>query len=387
MTRAGHIIFADRVLIDNHFVSATIVITDGLIASVRPGPAAPGAIRLPQQAVLAPGFIDAQVNGGGGVLFNDAPTPEALRTIAAAHRAGGTTALLPTLITDHPGLIEQAAWAVRTARAEPGSGIAGLHLEGPFISPKRPGVHPPQWVRRLTRDDRAQLCSLPGDDLGALLITVAPEEMTDGDLRALSDAGAILAAGHTEATAARIDQARSAGLQGFTHLWNAMPPAAGRAPGPVSACLQDGQAWCSLIADGHHVDPVNLRLTLRCKPERVFLISDSMSPAGTELTEFNLLGRTIHRAGGRLVTDDGTLAGADLLMIDAVRNATTLAGAPLNTALRMASALPAAFLNLSDRGRIAPGYRADLVLLSGSLEILATCVEGAWTGDPLTPSP
>ena len=215
---------------------------------------------------------------------------------------------------------------------------------------------------------------------GALLITLAPETVGLDDLGALVSAGAVLSAGHTEASAACIEAARRAGLRGFTHLWNAMPPLAGRAPGPVGACLADGEAWCGVIADGLHVDPVNLGLALRCKAGRLFLVTDAMPPAGTGMSGFMLQGRPIDRSGGRLVTREGTLAGADLLMIDAVRGMMSHAGASLEEALRMASAMPAAFLGLERRGRIETGQHADLVLLSDNLAVLDTAVGGKWTG-------
>ncbi len=358
------------------FAAASVTVAGGRVSRVERGVAAAGSVRLPEGAILAPGFIDAQVNGGGGVLFNDAPTAETLRTIVDAQRAGGTTGLLPTLITDAPGQIEAAAGAVREARASAGSGILGLHLEGPFISPARPGVHDGRWIRALTADDLALLTAMADEAaLGALLVTLAPEEVSEADLLALSKAGTVLAAGHTEAR-----PTRTMGVRGFTHLWNAMPPIKSRVPGPVAACLANERAWCGVIADGIHVDPVNLKLTLRCKPGRAFLVSDSMPVAGTEMTGFILQGRPIHRTGGRLVTADGTLAGADLSMIAAVRNVIDLTGATLEDALSMASSTPADFLRMPDRGRIEAGAWADLVVLSSALHVIDTAVEGCWRG-------
>ncbi len=377
----GTTVHGERVLLPDGLGPANVTIAAGSIARVVRGRSAADARPLPAGTILAPGFIDVQVNGGGGVLFNDAPTAETLRTMAGAHRAGGTTGMLPTLITDAPGLMEAAAGAVREVRAAPGSGILGLHLEGPFISPARPGVHAARFIRTMMRADRDALIAIArSGDVGALLITLAPEMVDLDDLGVLASAGAVLSAGHTEASAARIEAARRAGLRGFTHLWNAMPPLAGRAPGPVGACLADREAWCGVIADGLHVDPVNLGLTLRCKAGRLFLVTDAMPPAGTGMSGFMLQGRQIDRSGGRLVTQDGTLTGADLLMIDAVRGMMSHADASLEEALRMASAMPAAFLGLERRGRIETGQHADLVLLSDNLVVLDTAVDGKWTG-------
>jgi N-acetylglucosamine-6-phosphate deacetylase len=378
-------IWSERVLLPDGLQAANVIVAEGRIARVQPGGAASAARRLPSGAILAPGFIDAQVNGGGGVLFNDATNQAGLRAIAGAHRAGGTTGLLPTLITDAPARMSEAVAAVRAARAVSGSGILGLHLEGPFISPARPGIHPASFIRPMVRADRDALLVAAGSDLGVLLVTLAPEEVADEDLATLAGAGIVLAAGHTVADAARLGAARRAGLRGYTHLWNAMPPVAGRAPGPVGVCLGDERAWCGVIADGVHVDPLNLLLTMRCKPGRVFLVTDAMPPAGTGLGGFSLLGRVIERRDGALRAADGTLAGADLTMIEAVRNVMTMAGASLEDALRMGSEAPAAFLGLAGRGRIEVGAFADLIVLSDGLEVMASAVEGVWNDGMVPP--
>lgn len=339
-------------------------------------------VRLPDDAILAPGFIDAQVNGGGGILFNDEPNAASALAIAAAHRRFGTTSLLPTLITDRPDKMDRAIAAVLAASRHPGGGVLGLHLEGPFISPLRPGVHDPASIRRLEPADLAWLETAPARLAGApLLLTLAPEETDDQTLAALAGAGVILSAGHTAANAERIRSAIAAGLRGFTHLYNAMPPLAGRDPGPAGAALLDTVTWCGIIADGIHVHPDMLRLALRLRPaSRMMLVTDAMPPLGTDATEFLLYGQTILRRAGRLERADGNLAGADLDMASAVRLCVQTLGVRLEEALRMASANPAAFLRVADRGRIAPGLRADLVLLSPGLNVLGTWVAGSPLG-------
>jgi N-acetylglucosamine-6-phosphate deacetylase len=356
-----------------------VVIEAGRIAAVLPDSAAAGAAQaLPPGSILAPGFIDVQVNGGGGVLFNDHPTAAAALAIAAAHRRFGTTSVLPTLITDRPAAMPAAFDAVRQAAVQPDGGVLGLHLEGPFISPHRPGVHARARIRRLEAGDIAWLAGLPAQlPGGRILLTLAPEETTDAALATLAGAGIILSAGHTAAPAARIAGALAAGLRGFTHLFNAMPPLAGRDPGPVGAALVDVASWCGIIADGVHVDPVALRLALRAKPRgRVFLVTDAMPPLGTPATTFQLYGETIARRDGRLLRADGTLAGADLDMAAAVRNCVALLGLEAEEALRMAACYPADLLGVTDRGRIAPGLRADLVLLSPALTVQRVWVGG-----------
>jgi len=338
-----------------------VLIEDGRIQDLTHAPP-PGVSveRLPQHLILAPGFIDAQVNGGGGALFNDSPDLPTLRAIAAAHRRFGTTALLPTLITDTPDKMRQAAACVRAATAAGEPGIIGLHLEGPFLNPARKGVHPEALIRPMSEDDLRFLCE---DTPRPLLLTLAPECVDSTALPRLASAGITVAIGHSAASCEQAWGALDAGARGFTHLFNAMPPLAGRDPGPVGAALaSDGHA--GIIADGHHVHPANLRLALRAKgAERLMLVTDAMASVGSDILAFRLHGRTIRVADGRLTTEDGTLAGAHLDMATAVRNAVVLMGASLAEALRMASATPADFLGVRDRGRLVPGATADLVAL------------------------
>jgi N-acetylglucosamine-6-phosphate deacetylase len=358
-----------------------LLINEGRIEGILPEASAPPADAtrrvLPAGSILAPGFIDVQVNGGGGVLFNEHPTADAARAIAAAHRRFGTTSVLPTIITDRPEVMRAGFAAVREAMAQPDGGVAGLHLEGPFISLRRPGVHDPARIRPMTEEDADWLAGIAADL--PLLLTLAPEDVADTYLRRLAAAGVVVSAGHTAASAERIAEALALGLRGFTHLYNAMPPLAGREPGPLGAALLDETAWCGIIADGVHVHPLSLRLALAARPEnRMLLVTDAMSVLGTDADSFMLYGNRILRRHGRLEREDGTLAGADLDMAQAVRNAVSLLGCGVERALRMASTYPAEFMRLADRGRIAAGLRADLVLLSEEVEVLGTWVGGVF---------
>ncbi len=342
-------------------------------------------VRLPPGSLLAPGLVDVQVNGGGGVLFNDAPTPEAALAIADAHRRLGTTAILPTLITDTEEAMRQAASTARRL-AGPDSPILGVHFEGPFLGPDRPGVHDAALIRRPAETELVLLedlaLALSGPAEGRVLLTLAPETVDDAVLNRLAAAGVVLAAGHSAASFERSVEALAAGVTGFTHLFNAMPPLAARAPGLAAAALLAPGAWCGVIADGLHVHPAMLRLLLATRPpDRVMLVSDAMPPTGTTLAAFMLQGRRILRRDGRLTTEDGTLAGADICLADAVRTLVRLAGATPAQALSMAASVPAAFLGLDHRvGRIAPGCRADLLLLTPGLEVLGTWLAGDWAG-------
>ncbi|HVI28760.1 N-acetylglucosamine-6-phosphate deacetylase [Hansschlegelia sp.] len=325
--------------------------------------------------LLAPGFIDVQVNGGGGVLLNDDQSPAAMARIAAAHRRYGTTGLLPTLITDAREKMVAALRSVETAVAAKTPGVLGVHIEGPFLNPARKGVHDPAFMRA---PDEADLDLLTSAAAGAILVTLAPEMVHAGAISRLSAAGVRIAAGHTEATPEQLEGALAEGLSGYTHLFNAMPPMAGRAPGPVGAALSERRTFCGLIADLHHVAAPSLMAAIAAKgPQRIMLVTDAMSTVGAEMTEFVLQGRRILRAGGRLTTEDGTLAGSDLDMATSVRNAVQRLRTPLADALAMASRSPAEFLGLEkERGRIAIGFAADLVALDENLEARATWIAG-----------
>jgi N-acetylglucosamine-6-phosphate deacetylase len=342
-------------------------------------PAGAELVRCPQGSTLAPGFIDAQANGAGGVLFNDEPTEGAVLAIAEALRRSGGTGLLPTLITDDGAKMAQAAEAVIAASRIPGSGILGIHFEGPFINPNRPGVHNPQYIRPLDEEDIAFLTGLPERmPQGRVLLTIAPEEVEDRVIARLAEAGIVISAGHTVASYERTRDAIEHGLRGFTHLFNAMPPINSRQPAVTTAALTGRETWCGIIVDGVHVHPAVLKMALSAKgADRFFLVTDAMPPVGTDATSFELYGQRILRRDGRLVTEDGTLAGADIDMASAVSNCVHMLGLPLEEALAMASLHPAEFLRLDDHfGRLAQGYRADLVLLGQDLEVLNTWVGG-----------
>ncbi|WP_322883782.1 N-acetylglucosamine-6-phosphate deacetylase [Microvirga lotononidis] len=354
-----------------------VVIENGRILGLPPAQDLGAGIEQRRvEGLLAPGFIDVQVNGGGGVLYNDVRTVEGIRTIAAAHRAFGTTGLLPTFITDTRETMAEAVDAMRQALAARVPGVLGIHLEGPFISPERKGVHNPAFIRPMKEEDLAILTALSE---GCTLVTLAPERTGLAAIARLAAAGVLVCAGHTAGDYATIVEAARHGLRGFTHLYNAMPPLAGRDPGPVGAALDTPDTWCGLIVDGHHVSDAALRVAMAAKgTEHMMLVTDAMAVTGTDLTGFELHGRTIYRRDGRLTTADGTLAGSDLDMASAVRNSVQRLGLGLPEVLRMASLIPARFLRLDhELGRIAPGYRADLVLLDESLHVRQTWIGGS----------
>ena len=358
----------------------SVRISQGRIESIAFGEAeAHASIRLPAEAVLAPGFIDIQVNGGGGVLLNDQPTEAGVRRIVDAHRRAGTTGCLPTLITDRSEVMGRLAAVAETCLKLPG--VLGFHLEGPALNRSRKGIHPEAEIRVPDRRDLAAIKSFAGS--GRSLVTLAPECVPASMINELIGAGLRVAAGHSDATAAEIAQAARRGISGVTHLFNAMSQLTAREPGLVGAALEDDLLFAGIICDGIHVDRVGLRVAFRCKGrDRLMLVTDAMPLVGTNDRQFTLQGRRINLHENRLTGPDGTLAGAHLTMIEAVRNAVALLGIPLADALIMASRTPAAFLGLeSELGRIAPGYRADLVAFTPGFEVIGTWIGGVGSLD------
>jgi N-acetylglucosamine-6-phosphate deacetylase len=329
--------------------------------------------KLPSEIWLAPGFIDFQVNGGGDVLFNNSPTPGAILAIAAAHRKHGTTALLPTFITDTSEKMT-AAVAATQSLVENEPSILGIHLEGPFLSPEKAGVHDASLMRQPCPADLEMLC---GPRKGALLVTLAPERVPKGFIAQLVQSGVRVSLGHSMATYDETSAAMAEGLSGFTHLFNAMRPLASREPGPIAAALELPSAWFGMIVDGFHVNPAMLRLALRGLA-RPILVTDAMPPVGGRQSKFDLYGEQIEVIGGRCSRPDGTLAGAALDMATAVGNCVHMLRVPLEDALRFASRNPAEFIGFGHLlGALRPGYRADVVALDpDTFDVLGTWVAG-----------
>ncbi len=319
---------------------------------------------------IAPGFVDIQVNGGGGLMLNGAPTVDTLRVMAAAHARLGATTILPTLITDTPEVTRRAIAAVERAIVDGVPGIAGLHLEGPHLSQARKGAHDPALIRPMGAGDVEILCDA-ARRLPVLMVTLAPENVTSAQIRQLADAGIVLSLGHSDCSYPQALAAADSGVACVTHLFNAMSQLGNRAPGLVGAALNHGALSAGLIADLIHVHPVSLALALAAKqgPGRLFLVSDAMAVAGTELDGFTLNGRRITRRNGRLTLQDGTLAGADLDLATAVANVVGLDVAP-ERALAMATAIPAQVIGRGGEcGALRPGRRADFILLRDDLSL------------------
>ena len=331
--------------------------------------------RVLKGGLLVPGFIDVQVNGGGGALLNDNPTITTVRRIAESHRKFGTTGMLPTVITDAPEVLSKAIAAVKAARAENIPGVLGIHIEGPFLDKERKGAHEAQFIREMTEADVAQIANA---DCGSIMLTLAPNRVAPTLIKSLTGMGVLVSLGHSDASLAEVTKALASGARAFTHLFNAMSQMNGREPGMVGAALTDRNSYCGLISDGYHVHDAAMKVALAAKPrDRMMLVTDAMPTAAGGPDSFELQGRMVRREKGKLLLDDGTLAGSNLTMDEAVRYCVERLGVTLEDALRMASLNPASFLRHDhELGRIKPGYLASLVHLDDDLHVLETWIDG-----------
>ena len=332
--------------------------------------------------LIAPGFVDLQVNGGGGIMFNDDPSVQTLESLARTHANVGTTSILPTLVTDSRETYMTAIDAACAATAAGVPGILGLHLEGPHLSDARRGAHDSSFIRPMSRKDENELCAA-ARRLPILKVTVAPESVSNAQIRRLAAAGVLVSLGHSDATYAEAIRAAESGARCVTHLFNAMPPMQSREPGLVGAAITGGNLNAGLIADLVHVHPVSIKLAMAAKagPGRIFLVSDAMATAGSGISGFLLNGRRVERKLDRLVLGDGTLAGAVLDLATAVRNMVEVVGVPMTTALKMATSIPGELVRPGrEIGFLAPGSRADFVHLDDRLRLEATWKGGRLIG-------
>lgn len=371
-----------RIVLEGGVVAgADLAVADGTVVSISPAGGAPADREVDLDGGwLLPGFIDTQVNGGGGVLFNDQVDGEAIAAIGAAHARFGTTSFLPTLISDTPAQIAAALAAVDAAIEQGVPGVVGIHIEGPFINEIKRGIHEAHRIRRL---DAEILATLTAPHRGRVMLTLAPELCDQDDIHTLVRHGVIVSAGHSDATYDEAKRAIDAGLTGFTHLFNAMSPLHHRNPGAVGAAF-DSDSYCGLIVDDVHLHPAVVRLAIHAKgKDRIMLVTDAMPSVGTDVSEFTLQGKRIAVKDGVCIFEDGTLAGTHLDMASALRKTVEVTGLPVPDVSAMAGATPAAFLSLQDRiGSIAPGRRADWVWLDAGLAPRATWIGGDRIADP-----
>ena len=355
---------------------SALVIASGQVEGIAPLAELPPEASVADlgEGIIAPGFVDLQVNGGGGVMLNDDPSVSAIRTICEAHRPFGTTALLPTLITDTPVNTAKAVAAAVEAERQGVSGFAGLHLEGPHLDPRRHGAHDPSLIRPMTNEDLRNLVAAK-DKLRTLLTTVAPESVTTDQIATMAKAGIIVSIGHSDCSYDTAMRCFDAGATMVTHLFNAMSQLGNREPGLVGAALERQSVSAGLIADGHHVHGASIRLALKSKsgPGQIFLVTDAMATVGSAIQDFMLNGRKILRSAGRLTLADGTLAGADIDMAASVASVRELSGLNWIEALRMAAAAPAKAISRGhEYGHLKPGCRAEFVCLSEQGRLVGT---------------
>jgi len=354
---------------ERHGPSAILIEDRRIVGRVPEGeiPSHYNVERLPG-GILTPGLIDLQVNGGGGVLLNNNPTAEGLVAVAAGHASAGVARVLATVISDKREVTSEFVDAGVTAAGDPDSGILGVHIEGPFFSPDRNGVHRRAVLRTLDESDWRwirQAATVPA------ILTLAPEQVDPDDIRKMVELGIRVSAGHTNATHADVVRAIDAGLSGFTHLFNAMRPMSGREPGVVGTALSSPDTWCGIIADGIHVHLESLRLAFNAKPRgKMYLVSDAMATIGAREKTFELYGETIREVDGRLVNAEGRLAGSAISLTDAVRFCVTELKLPFDEAVTMASRYPAEYLRVDDRfGSLLSGRMADLTWFDDQLNV------------------
>jgi len=329
------------------------------------------------KGLVVPGYIDLQVNGGGGVLFNDAPTLAKLKTMTHAHAMFGTTSMMPTLITDSVEIMKQAADVIAQAIEQKMPGIIGIHFEGPHLSLAKKGTHCGEMIRPIAD---AEWRIINRKDIGQVMVTLAPETVSNDDITRLVNQGIKVCLGHSNANFQQAQSAVDAGASGFTHLFNAMSPLQGREPGMVGCALLNDSTFSGLIVDGYHVDYASCQLAIKTKPKgRVFLVTDAMPVVGTTLTEFPLYDRTVYLDGGKLSSTTGELAGSSLDMATAVKNTHQHLNIALNESLRMASLYPAQYLyadQILKRGTLTVGMQADMAVLAEDLSVRETWIGG-----------
>lgn len=358
----------------NFLDNQVLTITNGVISAIDENI---NDVDVQVQGLVVPGFIDLQVNGGGGVLFNDSPSVDKLKAIMTAHAKFGTTAMMPTLITDKIEVMTQAADAMSKAIADKVPGIIGIHFEGPHLSLAKKGTHCAELIRAISN---AEWQILSRKDIGKIIVTLAPETVSTQDISRMVSLGINVCLGHTNADFVTAQKAVEAGASGFTHLFNAMSPLQGREPGVVGCALLNDNTQCGLIVDGHHVDYASCQLAIKTKPPGgVFLVTDAMPPVGTDMKEFPLYDRTVYVDNGKLTSTTGELAGSSLDMATAVKNTHLKLNIPLDESLRMASLYPAQYLyQKSDviRGALRIGMQADMVVLNDDFTVISTWIAG-----------
>ncbi|ELY6213277.1 N-acetylglucosamine-6-phosphate deacetylase [Cronobacter dublinensis] len=368
-------IYTGHDILDDH----AIVIADGLIERLCPLADLPAGIEQRDMggAIIAPGFIDVQLNGCGGVQFNDtadAVSVDTLKIMQKANEKSGCTSYLPTLITCSDALMKQGVRVMRDYLAHHKNQALGLHLEGPWLNIVKKGTHNPDYVR----EPDAELVDYLCENADVITkITLAPERVAPEVIAKLTAAGIVVSAGHSNATLKEAKKGFRAGIRFATHLFNAMPYITGREPGLTGAIFDEPDVFCGIIADGLHVDFANVRLAKKVKGDKLCLVTDATAPAGANIDEFIFAGKTIYYRNGLCVDENGTLSGSALTMIEGVRNLVEHVNIALDEALRMATLYPARAMGVAHRlGSIEAGKVANLTAFTRDYKIIKTIVNG-----------
>ncbi|MBD1571867.1 N-acetylglucosamine-6-phosphate deacetylase [Vibrio sp. S17_S38] len=326
--------------------------------------------------ILSPGFIDLQLNGCGGVMFNDKITADTMQIMHLANLKSGCTSFLPTLITSSDEDMKQAIQAERDYQQQFQNQSLGLHLEGPYLNVLKKGIHRPDFIRQSDSNMIDIICD--NSDVIAK-VTLAPEQNSPEHIRRLRDANIVVSIGHTNATYAEARQGFANGISFATHLFNAMTPMVGREPGVVGAIYDTPEVYAGIIADGFHVDYANIRIAHKVKGEKLVLVTDATAPAGAEMDYFIFVGKKVYYRDGKCVDENGTLGGSALTMIEAVQNTVEHVGIALDEALRMATLYPARAIGVDNKlGQIKPEMVANLTVFDRNFKVKATIVNGQY---------
>lgn len=368
-------IYTGHDILDDH----AVMIANGLIEKICPVAELPSGIETHDLggAILAPGFIDLQLNGCGGVQFNDsveAVSEETLEIMQHANEKSGCTSYLPTLITSADDLMKHGIDVMRSYLTKHQNQALGLHIEGPYISLEKKGTHNPKYIRKPDHEMIDFMC----EHADAITkVTMAPEVATQASIQQLKAAGIVVSAGHSNATYEEARKGFAAGMSFATHLYNAMPAISGRAPGLMGAIFDTPEVYTGIIADGHHVAWPSIRLAKRLKGEHLVLVTDATAPAGANIDHFIFAGKTVYYRNGLVVDENGTLSGSALTMIDAIKNSVEHVGIALDEALRMATLYPSRAVGVDSRlGSIEAGKVANLTAFTSDYRVIKTIVNG-----------
>ena len=317
--------------------------------------------------ILSPGFIDLQVNGGGGKLFNNSPDKESLNTIISAHQYFGTTSIMPTVISDSLNILQKCTDTISN-EINNNHSLLGIHIEGPFFNVKYRGVHQKQYINTI---NASYLNLFETLDKFPVMLTLAPECISIKQLKHLKSLGFKILAGHTDANYDQLEEAVKYGLDGFTHLFNAMGQISAREPGVVGSAFDFDETSASIIVDLHHVHPSLINLSFKQKPKgKLFFVSDSMATINHGEPSFELYDEVVSESNGRIINSEGKLAGSSITQIDAIKNAYQKCSIPLESAISMATLYPAEYLGVSDYiGQLKKGYRADLAHFDSNFHV------------------